>query len=306
MKERRVTPAAITALREALADIYWYKSDLRSFLTAALNRPELLSRLNWADYKRNIVGALVGYMAQHQEQYLDDLVRLTLEVAQFQDFSHLARLDDGAAKVRSAKEAVDALRQHVAGHEKLLAEQQAAADRRRVAYETALQKQAVRDRLSELSREFIEMVSSTDPHQRGYKLERLMKDLFELFDLDPKASFRVVGEQIDGAFTFDNTDYLFEGKWLQEVVDVADLDSFNGKIGRKLENTLGMFLAINGFAPAAVETHSSVRPSMILIDGSDLMAVLEGRIDLIELLLRKRRHASQTGRILLSAREILT
>jgi hypothetical protein len=31
---------------------------------------------------------------------------------------------------------------------------------------------------------------------------------------------------------------------------------------------------------------------MLLMDGSDLMAVLEGRIDLIQLLLRKRREVA--------------
>jgi hypothetical protein len=306
VKDRRVTPAAITALREALTEVYWYKSDLRSFLTAALNRPELLARLDWGDYKRNIVGSLIGYMAQHQDQYMEDLVVLMFEVARFRDFGHLARLENGEAKVKRAQASVNALREHVGGHEQLLAEQQVAAERRRVAFEAALQKQAVRDRLTELSRQFIEIVSPADPQQRGFKLERLMNNLFELFDLDPKASFRVVGEQIDGAFTFDKTDYLFEGKWQQAPVDVAILDIFNGKIGRKLENTLGMFLSINGFTPAAVETHSSMRPSMILIDGNDLMAVLEGRIDLIDLLFRKRRHASQTGNIFLPAREILS
>ncbi len=306
MKQQRVTPAAITALREALTEIYWYKSDLRSFVVAAVNRPELLARLNWGDYKRNIAGSLVSYMAQHQDQYLGDLVALMLDVSRVDDFSHLARLEDGAVKVRRAKEAVEALRKHVTGHEDLLADQQTAAQRRRAAYDSALQRQAVRERLTKLSEEFMQIVSPSDPHERGYKLERLMKDLFELFDLDPKASFRVTGEQIDGAFTFDKTDYLFEGKWQQVPVELADLDSFNGKIGRKLENTLGMFLSINGFTGAAIDTYSSTRPSMILIDGSDLMAVLEGRIDLIELMLRKRRHASQTGRIFLSAREILS
>jgi hypothetical protein len=44
---------------------------------------------------------------------------------------------------------------------------------------------------------------------------------------------------------------------------------------------------------------------MILMDGSDLMAVLEARIDLIQLLLRKRRHASQTGNIYLRIHELL-
>ena len=46
-------------------------------------------------------------------------------------------------------------------------------------------------------------------------------------------------------------------------------------------------------------------PVMILMEGSDLMAVLEGRVDLIQLLLRKRRHAAQTGEILLSIHRVL-
>lgn len=44
---------------------------------------------------------------------------------------------------------------------------------------------------------------------------------------------------------------------------------------------------------------------MILMDGSDLMAVLDGRIDLPELLYRKKRHASLTGNIYLKINEVL-
>jgi hypothetical protein len=41
------------------------------------------------------------------------------------------------------------------------------------------------------------------------------------------------------------------------------------------------------------------------MDGADLMAVLEERIGLPQLLLRKRRHAAQTGNILLKSADIL-
>lgn len=44
---------------------------------------------------------------------------------------------------------------------------------------------------------------------------------------------------------------------------------------------------------------------MILMDGSDLMAVLEGRIDLVELLYRKKRWASQSGNIYLRIHEVI-
>ena len=126
-----------------------------------------------------------------------------------------------------------------------------------------------------------------------------MYDLFELFDLDPKASFRNTGEQIDGAFSFDGTDYLFEAKWQQEQVNAAALDAFTGKVRRKLENTLGVFLSINGYSADGVAIHSAGGAVILLMDGADLMAVLEERIDFLSLLLRKKRHASQTGSIYL-------
>ena len=73
----------------------------------------------------------------------------------------------------------------------------------------------------------------------------------------------------------------------------------------ELENTLGLFLSINGYSEDAIKAHSAGRKMMILMDGSDLMAVLEERIDLLHLLLRKRRHAAQTGDIYLPLHKIL-
>jgi hypothetical protein len=71
------------------------------------------------------------------------------------------------------------------------------------------------------------------------------------------------------------------------------------------ENTLGLFIAINGFASTAVEIHSGNRSPIMLMDGGDLYAVLDERIDLNDLLRRKRRETSMTGRVLLTAAEIL-
>jgi hypothetical protein len=127
-----------------------------------------------------------------------------------------------------------------------------------------------------------------------------------LFDLDPKASFRNIGEQIDGAFALEGTDYLFEAKWQQDAVAIQDLDAFSAKVQRKLENTLGLFLSINGFSPDAIEAHSRGTPNSILMDGADLLAVLEQRIDFVTLLIRKKRHAAQTGRIFFPIHEIVS
>ncbi len=188
----------------------------------------------------------------------------------------------------------------------VLEEQKLQEQRRQAAYERMLKMQGVQAKIEEIKREYYQLVSSTNPQARGFQLEKIMRELFNLFDLDPKASFKIMGEQIDGAFTFENIDYLFEGKWQQEPADIQDLDAFSGKLVRKLENTLGLFLSINGFSEDAVKAHSTGRRLMILMDGSDLMAVLEGRIDLIQLLLRKRRYAAQTGNIYLRIHEIMS
>lgn len=149
------------------------------------------------------------------------------------------------------------------------------------------------------------LVVSTNAQARGFELEKIMLDLFELFDLDPKASFRNVGEQIDGAFACEGTDYLFEARWQTEHVNAAALDGFSSKVKRKLENTLGLFLSVNGYSQDGIAAHSAAGAVVILMDGADLMAVLEERIDFVSLLLRKKRHAAQTGNIYLPVHQIL-
>jgi restriction endonuclease Mrr len=184
-------------------------------------------------------------------------------------------------------------------------EQDDLVERQKKAKEKLKANAAVREKLEQLKGRYMSLVTSTNPQTRGFELERVMYDLFELFDLDPKASFRNTGEQIDGAFSLASTDFLFEAKWRQEQTDAADLDSFASKVRRKLENTLGVFLSINGFTPTGIAAHSSGGAVIVLMDGADLMAVFEERIDFVTLLLRKKRHAAQTGEIYLPIHQIL-
>jgi len=302
---KKVASGAIVAMKEALTHLYWYKSDLRSFLTSCLRDPRILSTLDWSDYKRNIAANLIDRMDKNQDLFQPDLLNLMSEVACAKDFSHLERLEDGEIKAARAKESVSVLREWVSEHEASLLDQERIEERRQKAHEKMMSKSAIQLKLDELRDKYYKLLASDNPQKRGFRLERIIRELFELFDLDPKASFRITGEQIDGAFTQEGTDFLFEAKWQQELVGASGLDSLAGKLGRKLENTLGLFLSINGFSKDGVKAHASGRRLIILMDGSDLMAVLEGRIDLFQLLSRKRRNASRTGNIYLKIHEIL-
>lgn len=305
MGSQKIAPAALIALKRALTGVYWYKNDLRAFLTGALRDPRILSRINWDDYKRDIVARVVDEMVASPDRHRNELIDLMTEVAKVDDFSHLARLDNGAEKVREARDAVNALRKAMEGHEEIIADRRRAAERTAAAQAQATATLEVRQKLDELKLRFVSLVSA-NLQQRGYDLEALLRELFELFDLDPRASFRVVGEQIDGGFTFDSTDYLFEGKWQRELVAAGDLYDLGGKLAGKLDNTLGLFLSINGYSRDGIAAYArSGRRLLLLMDGSDLLAVLEDRIRLPDLLLRKRRHASQTGEIFFTVADIL-
>ena len=79
-----------------------------------------------------------------------------------------------------------------------------------------------------------------NPIPRGFALEKLLSDVFEAFDLDPRGSFRLTGEQIDGGFTLGGEHFLLEAKWVADPSARDELDVFAAKVRRRGENTLGL------------------------------------------------------------------
>jgi hypothetical protein len=303
MTSQRINPAVLHPLKEALVLAFWYKRDLRAFLASCLGRGELVAHLDWTDYKRAVVAQLVDSLAADQHRYFDDLLNLILATADIVDPSHLKRLEDGEKKYADAVAALRTLRKLVEPYRKLRDEKEDASRRREVERAQAELQRAINEKLHELRTEFYQIVS-LPPQPRGYALERFLNGVFALFDIDAKAPFRITGEQIDGAFTFDG-EFLLEAKWQDEQTPLSDLDSFDKKVERKLDNTLGLFLSMNGYQDSAVGVHSRSRPRMILMDGADLSAVIEGRISLPDLLRRKRQHAARTGDIFIGAYTLL-
>jgi hypothetical protein len=306
LSDKQISAIAIQVLKEALCSIYWYKADLRSFLQNCISDKTLVGSADWNGYKRQVTSDIVDALCSDQEKYLGDIRRLFHEVAKMDNFRHLEQLDDGRAKADRGRRAVEELRRVIASHDAVRNEEQQIEERRKAAAEKLQQSKAVLQKLEDIKGRYLSLVTATSPQQRGFELEKILYDIFELFDLDPKASFRNTGEQVDGAFTLEGTDYLFEAKWQKESTGIQDLDAFAGKVKRRLENTLGLFLSINDFSADAVQAHSSGQPVIFLMTGADLMAVLEGRIDFVSLLLRKRRHAAQTGQILIRIHEIVS
>lgn len=83
-------------------------------------------------------------------------------------------------------------------------------------------------------------------------------------------------------------DILFEARWRNERPSISALDAFSAKAKRKLINTLGLFLSMNGFTEEGIIAHSrGMRPCIILMDDDDLTAVIKERIDFTRLMLSR-------------------
>ncbi len=169
---KKIAPAAVQCLKDALTNVYWYKSELRSFLSHTLSDPVILGRLNWEDYKRNIVGTLVDHLARHEEVYQRDLIRLMDEVSKVDDFSHLERLDDGRRKADAAKKSVAALKKQIAGFRDIREEEQEVERRRQAAQQRLQRANEVQTKLQEIVSEYVTLLSKGEPQARGFKLGR--------------------------------------------------------------------------------------------------------------------------------------
>jgi hypothetical protein len=301
---QRISPNALQALTDALATVVWYKNDLRAYLITATGEPALIASLDWT-YKRRAADELVQRLAADQDRYRDILVQLMVDVAALDEFPKLRGVDDAAEKIAETQAAVAELRKYIKPYEEELVGREKARERIAEAKSNAEQRRSFADRLSALKDRYEKLAMMEDAQARGRALEPFLRDLFALFDLDPKAAFTLAGEQIDGSFTLGETNFLLEAKWTKNPTERKEIDPFKAKVTSRIENTLGLFLSINGFQPIAIEFHSGAGAQVLLMNGVDLYMVLDGRVDLVDLLKRKYRHASQTGEVLFEATRML-
>lgn len=293
MKTKKISPQAIFALQEALSVIYWKKDDLQQFIKLTIDNPAIISTINWTITKREIVKELLNRMTNRLDIYESDLLNLVMAVTDFNDFENLKYWDDDGSKTKKAKEAVYNLRSFSKGFIQITKEQEEAKLRKTKAEQNTKKVLSLENELIQLKNEFNKIAINTNFQQRGFQFEKFLYNLFLLFDLEPKGSFKIHGEQIDGAFTFQNTDYLLEAKWATEV-NRSDLASFCFKVETKFKNAAGLLISIDGVTKEAI---SSDFKSIIIMDGIDLLAILDNRITLPDLLFKKRRKASETGNI---------
>jgi hypothetical protein len=307
LKAKRIDVRAYNALAEALAVIFWNKQPLARYLRGMLRDvPELLADLDFhGDTKRETAGRLVDHLLDEEAKYQPVTIALMLNVAAMDSFPNLEGREDSTQLTSQAERAVAELRTWTERHRALIDQHEQYAQDIATAAAKAATSRAFSASIKMLREQFLAMhADASNPQARGKAFEGFLNQLFGLFDLNPRAAYSLEREQIDGAFSFDTDDYILEARWRQEPIGREHLDVFKSKISRKGKNALGLYISVSGFTSDALQEYSASTP-FITLEGGDLMAVLDERGPLDELLHRKKRHANETGECYFPASRML-
>jgi len=162
-------------------------------------------------------------------------------------------------------------------------------------------------RLEGFRARFQEIYPMPDTNQRGTCFEAFMNEVFEYYCQRSDGPFRRIGEQLDGLFVFDNHPYYVEIRWKKKKASASDVSVLRDRAKAGFGgDTKALFLSFEGFSPECLaELEGRTDERVILMDGSDLMVVLQGQMGFDVLLAEKQLHLSRTKRPYVSAYEIL-
>jgi hypothetical protein len=159
--------------------------------------------------------------------------------------------------------------------------------------EKSAAKEAHRD---SLMHRFMSLLDEENAQRRGYLLEVFLNDLFEHEGLEPRSSFKLLGEQIDGSITWRNRTCLVEAKWVRDPVSGKEFGAFDYKIDGKTADTRGLYISINGYSAEAIQgMNAKGALKFVCIDGAHIIRALYTREGLAPILTRVWRHADETG-----------
>jgi Restriction endonuclease len=293
-----VQSAAIRVCRDAL---HW-RDDLRAVLVTAGVPVPLYEKYDHLGFsKAKLARAVFNELQERGEAGFIVQRKIT------QELCRMTKPHPDAPDQAAGKAALADLKHEATAVQILVDPEKAAADARRAASQRRVAAvQQRRERIGELRDTFIGLlqskpVTNADRQERGYKLERLLADLFRAYDLEYRPSYKVAGEQIDGSFHFRGFTYIVEVKWRGDPPTSGDLLTFKAKVDGKMESTRGVFISMAGYGDDVLEhfvnTSRGSRNNVILFNGSDVTLLFEGSVGLEDALSAKVDAAEQEGRM---------
>lgn len=288
-------------MRDCILCIFWAKKDIASFFVnhecfkeelrciEGYDDPEKgLSRARMVDAVMSSLNSRSDHGIRQFRSMLHSLVNWS-EFNPFY-FEKIKKLDRA-----TADRALGHLRQLVEIRDSKIKKE------REARLQAEQEKQKPKNTLEELRNRFLQLTTenatTAQKQKRGYELESILIELARLSNLTVTEPFRNIGEQIDGAFKFEGENYLLEAKWQNREMNNESLYQFAGKTEGKMYGR-GVFVSVNGFSEGAVDMLIRGKAlKTVLVDGEDLVHVLEGNLTFAEMVDKKVVAAQSSGNI---------
>ena len=282
-------------MRDCILSILWAKKDIYSFFeNNGCTKSDLKQITNFQELNRlSMIDTMFEHLSQKNTQNGLGVFRAMLK--SLLDWSHFDPYYFDKLQKLDRQEAIKNL-----DHLKQLQEIRDAKIKSERVRREKLHKanQKPNYSLQEILDKFLNLYQGkTSTQERGYELESIIYQLSKLSQLEVTESFRVKGEQIDGAIKFEGQHYLIEAKWQDRASSNGPVYQFVGKVQGKMYGR-GIFISINGFSDYVIESVIEGKAiKTIFVDGEDLILVLEGLISFKQLIGIKVKAAQTRGEI---------
>lgn len=290
----KVTAHLVQLCYEAALKSFWRRESLRKFLRQSHVAEGHLATWSSEESKRDFLDRTFAAL-QRADKGKAVIGAMAISLAEQASFPDLRNWEDSAIKTKEAHSAVAELKAYIAQQtEEVRTQRERDAVKARVREEReAAQKQRVS--IEALQQRLNDLAPQMGTSDGGYAFEAWFYDFLTFSEIENRRPYKTGGRQIDGSITVDGTTYLVELKFTASQSGSPDIDVFRGKVESKADNTMGVFLSMAGYSSVAVSEASGKKSTLLLLDASHVYLVLSGGMQLVDVIRRVRRHASQTG-----------
>jgi hypothetical protein len=294
----------------AVRDAVWYKDNVISLLQSS-GVPAPIVRKFKSQKQTPTVQLMPMVISDLQSLGPEGdlpLRRLFTQMCNWKGFSSLDK--DKQAQARAS---VDALKSAQLTHESEVAyaKRKTHEEWEKTSHEERKTRTSIKEidhaKLQKMRDDFDSIYPLPDERERGNRFEKLMNDLFGHYTTLSTGGFRRTGEQIDGHFYFDTHPYYAEIRWKKALTSAADISVLRDRATSGFGgDTKAVFVSFEGFSREALDRLAGKSGErVILLDGLDINAVLDGRIGLDVLLMEKQMDLGEGKRAFIGVFEVL-
>jgi hypothetical protein len=280
-------------IKRGISNLYWYKEDLKkAWLRSGVEQKvcdQLFKQKNETGKnfsKRELMDSLYNELRNYEYnkrlEISRNFVRLLVEHSNFVPLAEGHRIDIAETCALKLKQIIDEQRKQADRQIK-----RKAAETKKFDYHSELSK--VKEQLFNAEK--------LSPQQKGYELEKIFPQLMRISNIPVEESFRITGEQIDGAIKYEGNYYLVELKWTKNPSAHQEVASLYVKVEGKM-NARGLFISMNGYSKETIESFPKGKAIKILfLDGVHIANVISGIYTFQELMEHSISQASLKGNI---------